>query len=859
MYKKTKMRLQLLLIIILVVGPIAAQDNRTIDFDYEYGDIRRLYIENKLDSAEYRLKHLERSLLSSNSLFLAKEYCYTIYSLCDIYVRQNKFKECERIIETAEGVLRSHGEQSYAQRKVLLIQKGQIRILIEDVEGAKKAFLEAKGIFEEERDNSSIDYALCLSGLALTYQKTGDYYLSNILNNVSVNIFKNVAASIGANLNTDSRYLTIWNNIALNFQYMGDVDKANEIREEILRIGDNSGSGNYLALVNSAYTEIQKGNYEKAIQLIDRANESDYGYMYKDYVYQNLILSLYLSEDKQSVDVLKHYIDYSKRNLSSVLLAYSESERENYWSQRSLILEMVTNAVSWKYQTPELLKESYNITLFTKSLLSRFSKIIFDYARNSSSNEIKEKYGLLLSLKKKLTTKGISKDSVTSFQERINAIERNIIASISNYREIFDDSRITCDNVRKNLKSGEVAIEFVLFPEFHSGKEGTGYYGALIERPEYTHPKFIKLCEFDSFDDVMDKGSFLDNDFIDSLYSLHNEKLYRLIFYPLEKYLHDGETIYFSPVSGLHKVNIQAIPVNGERLMDKYRLIEVSSTAQILDTSWKDTQEHLSDAFLIGGVDYSENVEEMVSEALNYARYGTKPYVATRSSNRGLWDPIPGTLIEAQQIDSILCSNKIRTVFLNGAKANEEAFKNLDGNSPAIIHFATHGFFYEEKDDATTHYFDDTNSYANKRLPMQFSGLLLAGANNAWMGNQPPANIEDGILTAEEISQLDLTGTKIAVLSACDTGLGEIDDIDGVYGLQRGFKMAGVKTIVMSLWKVPDEATRILMVEFYKNLVAGKKGQQSLTEAQRCLRNVENGKYNKPHYWASFIMLDGLN
>ena len=852
------MRLLLSFIVIFVVGSLAAQDNCKIDFDYEYGDIRRLYIENKLDSAEYRLKHLEKMLLSSDSPFLAKEYCYTICSLCDIFARQNKVKECERLIETAEGTLRSHGEQAYAQRKVLLIQKGQIRIMIEDLEGAKKTLFEAKSIFEEEGDNSSIDYAFCLSGLALTYQKSGDYIISNILNNVSVNIFKNVASSIGTDLSTDSRYLTIWNNIALNYQYMGDIDKANEIQEEILRIGENDGS-NYFALVNNAYAEIKKGEYEKAIKLLDRANESDYGYMYKDYVYQNLIISLYLSEDKQSIDVLKHYIDYSKRNLSSVLLTYAESERENYWSQRSLLLEFLTNSISWKYQTPELLKESYNITLFTKSLLSRFSKLLFDYAKNSSSNEIKEKYRLFLSLKKKLTTKGIPTDSLTEIQERIEAIERDLITSISNYTELFDDSIITCDNVRKKLKPGEVAIEFVLFPEFHSGNEGTGYYGALIERPEYVHPQFIKLCEVDSFDDVMDKGDFIDNDFIDSLYSLHNDKLYHLIFHPLDNYLHDGETIYFSPVSGLHKVNLQAIPVNGHRLMDNYNLIEVSSTAQLIESNWRETQEQLSDAFLIGGVDYSEGIEDMALEALNYVRFGTKPYVATRSSNRGTWIPIPETLIEAQQVDSILCSKNINTVFFSGGKASEEAFKNLDGNSPTIIHFATHGFFYEEKNDASTHFFDNTNSYAKKRLPMQFSGLLLAGANNAWIGNQPPSNIEDGILTAEEISQMDLSGTMIAVLSACDTGLGEIDDIDGVYGLQRGFKMAGVKTIVMSLWKVPDEATRILMVEFYKNIVAGKKRQQALIEAQSYLRNVDNGKYDKPHYWASFIMLDGMN
>lgn len=854
------MRLLLLLIVIVVVGPIAAQDNRTIDFDYEYGDIRRLYIENKLDSAENRLKQLEKSLLSSGSPFRAKEYCYTICSLCDIYARQNRFKECERVIETAEGLLLSHGERAYAQRKVLLIQKGQIRISIEDVEGAKKAFLEAKDIFEAEGDNSSIEYAICLSGLALAYQKTGDYIISNYLLNISVDIFVKNASAIGADLSSDSRYLTIWNNIALNFLLMGDNERANKIREEILNIGKSqNGAGNYLALVNSAYAEIQKGNYETAVQLIDRANESEYGYMYKDYAYQNLILSLYLSDNKQVVDVLEHYIDYSKKNLTSVLLTYSESEREKYWSQRSIILEMVINAVSWKYKTPELLKEAYNITLYTKDLLTRFTKIISDYVKKSPSSETKKKYDQLLSMKKEITTKGISKDTIAVFQEKINTFEREIISSIDDYRNIFNDSIISCDNVRKYLKPGEVAIEFVLLPEFLSGNEGVGYYGALIERSDYQHPVFVKLCEYDSFNDVIENDEFSENEYVDSLYSLQNEVLYNLIFQPIEKYVHDGETIYFSPVSGLHKINIQAIATKGKRLMDKYEIIEVSSTAKIIEYAGKKQTNQISDAFLIGGVDYNMGIENMVLESMNYSRLNPMSDLATRSNNRGSWDDIPGTLYEAQQIDSILSKYHINSVFRCGGKANEEAFKNLDGKSPGIIHFATHGFFYEDNDDTNTHYFDNTNSYANKRLPMQFSGLLLAGANNAWTGNILPSGIEDGILTAEEISQMDLSGTDIAVLSACDTGLGEIDDVDGVYGLQRGFKMAGVETLVMSLWKIPDDATKILMVEFYKNLMSGKTKHQSLKDAQKYLRQVDNGKYDKPEYWASFIMLDGLN
>ena len=109
-----------------------------------------------------------------------------------------------------------------------------------------------------------------------------------------------------------------------------------------------------------------------------------------------------------------------------------------------------------------------------------------------------------------------------------------------------------------------------------------------------------------------------------------------------------------------------------------------------------------------------------------------------------------------------------------------------------------------------------------------------------------------------EISQLDLRGLDLVVLSACETAQGDIYS-DGVYGLQRGFKKAGANTILMSLDKVDDEATRILMVEFYRNLANGKTKQESLKGAQRYLRVVENGKYDDPKYWASFVLLDGLN
>ena len=121
---------------------------------------------------------------------------------------------------------------------------------------------------------------------------------------------------------------------------------------------------------------------------------------------------------------------------------------------------------------------------------------------------------------------------------------------------------------------------------------------------------------------------------------------------------------------------------------------------------------------------------------------------------------------------------------------------------------------------------------------------------------QIPQDIDDGILYADEVSNLNFSNINLVVLSACQSGLGNIASSEGVFGLQRGFKLAGAHSIIMSLWKVDDTATQILMTEFYKNVVMGRNYREALAEAQNVLRLDENGKYDSPHFWAAFILLD---
>ena len=215
--------------------------------------------------------------------------------------------------------------------------------------------------------------------------------------------------------------------------------------------------------------------------------------------------------------------------------------------------------------------------------------------------------------------------------------------------------------------------------------------------------------------------------------------------------------------------------------------------------------------------------------------------------------PLLQTDLALKNISEMLKENNIDVRIMKGVKANEESFKSLSNNSPDIIHLATHGFVITTNDKYIK------NSAVSKMTPysvkegyMLLSGVLMSGANNAWSGNFDLYNVEDGILTSDEISRLDLSKTKLVVLSACETAKGIIDTVDGVIGLQHAFKRAGVGSIVMSLWKVPDVSTAMLMKYFYSFLLNGIERHEALKLAMKEIRKT----YNDPYYWAGFIILD---
>jgi CHAT domain-containing protein len=388
--------------------------------------------------------------------------------------------------------------------------------------------------------------------------------------------------------------------------------------------------------------------------------------------------------------------------------------------------------------------------------------------------------------------------------------------------------QISWSDVRSSLKKTDAAVELFKYCVYDSESDKSNlveYYGALLIKADSDIPVFAQLCK------TADVNTLLSYD--SKMYSMNN--LYDLIWKPLSSHLRGVKNIFISPQGELHKVNFSAIKDPKEKpLYMSYNIHRVSSTGNIR----KDFRASITSSYLYGGLIYESSDSTMLAE---HNKYGLSAHdqLWIKDYTRGGWNYLPNTQIEVERINEILKGQRIEVTKYEGYSGTEESFKHLSGKRPGIIHLATHGFYLE------------TSSSISPEEALIRTGLILSNGGRAWNGDAIPAGIEDGILQADEISKLNLEGTSLLVLSACETALGEVSG-DGIYGLQRAFKIAGVETIIMTLWEVNDEATSEFMINFYKYFMLNGDKYQAFRKAQEKLMK----DYSDPYYWAAFIMLD---
>jgi CHAT domain-containing protein len=500
--------------------------------------------------------------------------------------------------------------------------------------------------------------------------------------------------------------------------------------------------------------------------------------------------------------------------------------------------------VTFKHNSSSNVRELYSALLFSKGMLLN-SSIELQSVIAESGNELLEKqYRDLQSVHHQIDKRRENMINADSLMRMAEDLEYILIRDSKSYGDYTRNLKLLWEDVQNELSDNDIAIEFVDFSI--PGADST-MYAALLLRKGWDAPKMMTLFEKSELEKLIAVGD-------SKLYGGYiGKQITTLIWEPLEEYLNEGDNVYFSPSGVLHHLAIESLPTEDNRLMsERYNLYRLSSTKQLC---YDHPVPKYDKAVLYGGLTYDLDEETMVAESRAYR--STRDLYAMRgfetdSFYRDGWNALPGTKREVENISTALASADIQNSLFEGQAGNEESFRTLSGQKNRIIHIATHGFFLPLEKARHEEYFRPVNDNVPEvDNSMRRSGLMLAGGNRAWRGEPVPDGVEDGVLTSQEIVSLDLRGADLVVLSACETGLGEVTG-EGVFGLQRAFKKAGAQTLIMSLWRVSDAATEVMMSEIYANLLAGKSKRESFLTAQAAVRK----KFAEPYYWAAFIMLD---
>jgi CHAT domain-containing protein/tetratricopeptide (TPR) repeat protein len=310
--------------------------------------------------------------------------------------------------------------------------------------------------------------------------------------------------------------------------------------------------------------------------------------------------------------------------------------------------------------------------------------------------------------------------------------------------------------------------------------------------------------------------------------------LYDTLLAPLAPRLEGARFLLVAPDGVLNLIPFSAVmDPKGRHLVERYTLTHLTSGRDLL--RFDGARPPRGAPVVLAAPDYG--AVSTAAKDLAARSPQTRPRRRSSDLTWREWEPLPGARLEGETIEKLLGVEA-----LGGAKARESALKQLHG--PRLLHIATHGFFLPDQKISQPQP-PGPGLPAKGENPLLRSGLVLAGANHLSDGD------EDGILTALEMAGLDLSGTQLVVLSACDTGLGTVPNGEGVYGLRRAVVMAGAEAQLTSLWKVSDDVTRKLMVAYYQRLLAGEGRSEALRAVQ--LEMLEDAWLRHPYYWASFV------
>lgn len=522
----------------------------------------------------------------------------------------------------------------------------------------------------------------------------------------------------------------------------------------------------------------------------------------------------------------------------------SSTEREGLWNPLSSLFTMMTPyALEAKQTQTAFTKNCYDALVMSKSFLLESERSMYDVIKRMGTPEDMHNYTTLASMKNQVKAwekdYNANADSILSVSRKIIRLENLLANRCKGYSDGTDFMEVDYDAVKHALGQNEVLIDFT---DYISQTQGRKYAAYIINKVQ-DYPQLKSLFPEKQIDSL---GIARPDMFYDKDYA---QDVLQLLWEPLKTNIPEGTTVNYVPSQLLFQISLESLPLaDGSLLGSHYHFVRLSSARELVKMKSESKGYKSNSAVLYGGLQYDLEDSAMVEEAKKYDMSNLLALRGEITRGDSVFHDLQGTKEEILKIEDLLKRNKWQVTPYMGKNGTEESFLNMHGKSPKLLHLATHGFYYTPNRAENVDYL---KGYTDA---MSLSGLVLSGCNAAWLGKPLPKGVLGGILSANDIARLDLSNTDMVVLSACQTGQGKATS-EGLYGLQRAFKKAGVGTIVMSLWSVSDKTTSEFMTTFYERLT-DKKNAWNKRKAFEKAKEIIRKKYPDPFHWAAFVMLD---
>lgn len=827
-------------------------------------------------------------------------YAYYLKELAGFYFAYGRGIEAEDMIVQAKEIIgqSSYGKESKVYSKYLLLY-GQILSGRNKNKEAEEVLNAALVINEPNKKEFYSDYINCANSLADFYEKLGQFnraekihkdiialteevngkdYTYAVRNSQLIALYYsqgkyNEAVALGQEMLTffeselsRDHYiiLEIRNVIGLALLELRQFEEAAAQFQyciEMLELTKKTKSSSYATYVNNlSITTLAKGDFantEKLLQLAETTRK-ELGVQLDPVSYAVITdnsAALYQAWGKLEkaepywLSVTNALLKYTQENFYFM----SDEEKTLFWNNIKKDFEYFNSyAVLRAKQNPAILGAMYNNQLATKAILLSASNKIKKRILTSGDTAMINHYYDWTETREKLaqwyTSSGAkqqqSKMIIDSLEMAAKTVEKelNITAEDLDQDKGGQNKWITWRDVQKTLANDEAAVEIIRYRHFDRYLRDSVIYAALILTTETRSTPHLV---------IFPNGNFLEGRAIryykNAITAKLEDKLsYQNFWAPLNASLQGKKRVYLSLDGVFNQINLNTLANDkGQFLVEEKNLTVVSNTKDLLFLKSRRAKRSLqTNAALFGYPKYFIG-KDRIKEKLGRQRELNLDELDDRDES-GIAE-LPGTEKEIEEVQAILASKEWITENFMYDNATEKALKSV--NYPRVLHIATHGFFIDELETSSGLKLGAATEYARQN-PLLRSGLLLSGAAN-FIQNDFRLDEENGILTAYEAANLNLDNTDLVVLSACETGKGEVQNGEGVYGLQRAFQTAGAQAIIMSLWKVDDAATQELMTSFYQNWVTGKTKAEAFRLAQLQLKS----KYNHPYYWGAFVMM----